>query len=100
MRLPALSDEEDIILQRQIATGQVSVTTAVTEIGAARNARREVLIKNLSTSVTVYVGTARVTTTTGVELLVGESVTISANAAIYGVTASGTATVHYLEEWD
>jgi|SRR3990167_2622633 len=100
MRLPRLADEEDLVTQTQIATGQVSVTTAVTAIVPAREARRVVLIKNLAASPTLYIGSGRVTTSTGFEVLAGSSIEISANAAIFGVTVSGTATVHYVEEWD
>jgi hypothetical protein len=77
------------------ATGQVSVGSSTTLIIAA-GTRQGVLITNPS-SVTVYIGGSGVTTSNGQELLAGESVTLPTTSAVYGVVATGTQTVTYLE---
>lgn len=73
-----------------IATAQVSVGTASTQIVAARAGRGSVKITNLGTT-DVYIGVSGVTSTTG-DLLPGTkgaSITIPTNAAVFGV--AGTA---------
>jgi hypothetical protein len=78
------------------ATGQVSVASTATLIIAA-NARRAVLITNPSSSVTVYIGGAGVTTGNGQELLPGNSLTLPVVSAVYGIVATSTQTVSYVE---
>lgn len=73
-----------------IATAQVSVGTASTQIVAARAGRGSVKITNLGTT-DVFIGVSGVTSTTG-DLLPGTkgaSITIPTNAAVFGV--AGTA---------
>lgn len=78
------------------ATGQVSIGTSATQIIAA-GTRQGVLITNPSTSVTVFIGGIGVTTGNGQELLPGNSITIPAVSAVYGIVATSTQTVSYLE---
>lgn len=78
------------------ATGQVSVGTGATLIIAA-GTRQGVLITNPSTSVTVFIGGSGVTTGNGQELLPGNSITLPAVSAIYGIVAASTQVVSYLE---
>lgn len=78
------------------ATGQVSIANTATLIIAA-NTRQGVLITNPSTTVTVFIGGSGVTTGNGQELLPGNSLTIPAVSAIYGIVATGAQTVSYME---
>ncbi len=78
------------------ATGQVSVGSSATQIIAA-NTRQAVLITNPSTTVTVYIGGSGVTTGNGQELLPGTSITLPVVSAVYGIVATGSQTVSYVE---
>lgn len=82
-----------------ITTGQSAPTTAATSIAAARPTRKRIVLVNQGT-VDVYVGNSSITTTNGLLLPVGASVTLYTTAQIYGRTNSGTAAVHYIEEYD
>lgn len=78
------------------ATGQVSVASTATLIIAAGN-RQGVLITNPSSTVTVYIGGSGVTTGNGQELLPGNSITLPVVSAVYGIVATGTQVVSYVE---
>ena len=78
------------------ATGQVSIGTSATLIIAA-NTRQGVLITNPSSTVTVYIGGSGVTTGNGQELLPLQSASLPVVSAVYGVVASSTQTVSYVE---
>jgi hypothetical protein len=78
------------------ATGQVSVANTATLIIAA-NTRQGVLITNPSTTVTVYIGGSGVTTGNGQALLPGCSLTLPIVGAVYGIVATSTQTVSYVE---
>lgn len=78
------------------ATGQVSVGNTATLIIAA-GTRQGVLITNPSSSVTVFLGGRGVTTGNGQELLPGNSITLPVVSAVYGIVASSTQTVSYVE---
>ena len=84
-----------------IATNQVSITSAATAIVAARSTRRSVLIINHGTT-DVYIGGAAVTTSTGILLAgtEGAAIGIGTTAAVYGIVASGSQTVSYIEVYD
>jgi hypothetical protein len=79
------------------ATGQVSVGASATLIIALNANRAGVIITNPSTTVTVFLGAAGVTISTGQELLPGNSITIPVTSAIYGVVAASTQTVSFME---
>lgn len=78
-----------------ISNAQVAVTSAAPIlISAASATKRTVIIKNFTTSAqTAYIGDAAVTTANGIELAAGESITIDTQAAVYGRTAAGTASI-------
>jgi hypothetical protein len=78
------------------ATGQVSVGVTATLIIAA-NTRQGVLITNPSTTVTVYIGGSGVTTGNGQALTPGCSLSLPIVGAVYGIVASSTQTVSYVE---
>jgi|TARA_R110002033_G_scaffold147652_2_gene184877 hypothetical protein len=86
-----------------IAMGQVSVDATSTgiQIVAARATRRTVTIVNHGTT-QVFLKGGSVATTTGVLLVgtVGASATFESVSLIKGVTASGSVTVSYVEEYD
>lgn len=77
-------------------TGQVSVGSSATQIIAA-NTRQAVLITNPSSTVTVYIGGSGVTTSNGQELLPEQSITLPVVSAVYGIVATGSQTVSYVE---
>jgi hypothetical protein len=86
-----------------LSTGQVSVGATATQIVAARTGtsgtgRISVTVVNAGTT-PIYLGGSGVTTTTGTLLpgIVGASVTINTQAAVYGTTASGSQTVSEFE---
>jgi hypothetical protein len=66
---------------------------------AARDTRKDLTLINHGT-VDVYVGLATVTTANGVKLPPGAALVIRTTAAVQGITASGTGSVHYIEEYD
>lgn len=84
-----------------IAHDQVSVGTTATLIAAARNSRGYLILVNHGTTA-VYVGGSSVTTSNGCLLagVVGQSLPIKTNAAIYAIVASGTQTISFIEEYE
>lgn len=81
------------------ANNQVSISSAATLV-AARVTRRYVIIRNLDTSVSGYVGVATVTTANGMLIQAGESIRLDTTALIQGVAASGTIVFAYAEVYD
>jgi hypothetical protein len=84
-----------------IANNQVTVDTTVggVIVAAARETRRSILIMNRGT-VAIYVGNGTVSSTNGVQVNAGEGIVLSTTAQIKSITASSSATVHYIEEYD
>jgi len=83
-----------------ITTGQVTVDTTVggIVIKASNASRRSIIIRNQGT-VDMYIGPSGVTSTSGLLIKAGESITLDRNtAAIYGIVASTSTTAGYLEE--
>lgn len=82
---------------------QVSVATSATLIAAARTVApaRKLLIVVNTTTTAVYVGGSGVTTSTGLLLpgVVGASLTVPYTGALYGIVASGSATVTEAETY-
>jgi hypothetical protein len=79
------------------STGQVSVTNAATQIIAGNGNREGVIITNTG-SVTVFLGEQAVTASTGHALPAGTAITLTCASPVYGITATGTSTVTFLEE--
>jgi hypothetical protein len=78
--------------------GAVSVGTVATLIKAANSNRQALTVQNLSPG-DVYLGGATVTVANGLRLSPGELRLIEKNTgAVYGIVASGTADVRYMEE--
>ena len=87
------------------AATQVSVAATATSILAARTGapgtgRASATITNTTTTA-IFIGGSGVTTSTGTLLpgIVGASITINTTAAIFGIVATGTATVTALESF-
>lgn len=88
-----------------IASGQVALNASTpTVVVAARRGRVRVVVRNLSASITVYVGDSGVDSGDGFPLFsntpAGESVSLFTEAAVYAIAASGTPSVSYIEEYD
>ena len=83
-----------------IATGQAAPTNSAATLVASRATRTRLTLVNRG-SVSVYVGPATVSTSNGVELKPGESMTFEmAGTTLQGITASGTGNIHYWEEYN
>lgn len=83
-----------------IASGQASVTSTSGQEVASRETRKRVVLYNHGAN-TCYLGASGVTTSTGLRLDAGSSVTLYTTAAIHGVCASSeTSTLSYIEEYD
>ncbi len=82
-----------------LANGQVAPTASPGTLVAARDTRKRVVFLNIGT-VPVYVGIATVSTSNGLPIAVGASLTLYTGALVQAVTASGTGNVAYIEEYD
>lgn len=82
------------------STGQKAVTNSALALGSSTTYRNGFALTNLSTSTaSVFIGTASVTTSTGFELAIGASIVIPVQdiATIYVIAASaGTSTVSWI----
>ena len=85
-----------------IATANHALSTSAAEILAADTTRRSVIIQNIDASITAYIGVSGVTTSTGLQLVAGQAITLdkAAAAAIYAIAASGTPALRTLSESD
>jgi hypothetical protein len=83
-----------------ITTNQVSVGASATPIVAARMGRKSLTLINLGAT-DVFVGASSVATATGVLLIgaKGGGLVIDGGAAVYGIVASGTQTIAYMEAY-
>lgn len=77
-----------------VATNQVSIGTSATLIAAARPGRTMITVVNTTTT-QIFLGPSGLTTGNALPLpgVVGASVTLQFSGALYGIVASGTATV-------
>ena len=82
-----------------IATSAATADTSADLICAARNTRQTVSIRNLESGADAYIGAAGVATATGYLLKQGEILNLDTKAAIYAITASGTASFDILETY-
>lgn len=80
-------------------TNQVSVAATATEIVAENDGRNFVIITNLGTTA-VYLGPNASVTTSNGQLLpgtVGASISIPTKSPVYGITASSSQAVSFLD---
>lgn len=84
----------------QVSVGATATVIAAARTGAAGTGRVSITITNTTTTA-IYLGGSGVTTSTGTMLpgVVGASVTINTTAAVYGIVATGTATVTEFETY-
>lgn len=85
---------------KTLANGQVATSGTAGTLVAANLTRRSVTVKNLDTTITVYIGVATVSAANGMPLKAGESISVDTTALIQVIAASGTPTVAYLEVSD
>lgn len=78
---------------------QVATSTTSGEAVAARTTRQRLILKNVDSSITIYVGIGTVTSSNSMVLLAGESIAIETSAAINALSASGTPRLAYVEEY-
>ncbi len=83
-----------------MANGQITATTTPATLVAARPTRRSVTIKNINTSISVYVGLATVSSSNGMLLRSGESISIDYVGLIQVVAGSNSPNVSYVETYD
>ncbi len=76
-----------------------TISTTAGLLAAARETRKRICIVNQG-SVNCYLGNSAVTTANGVLLKPNASTEFRHCAAVYGRTASGTASLNYWEEYD
>ena len=82
-----------------IASGQVSVSSTATTLVSSRSGRSSVTFLNYGVC-TVWVGPPTVTSSNGIALDPGSSLTLSTIASVQGIAPSGfTGIVHYVEEY-
>lgn len=82
------------------SASRVTVTTSATRLDTANTAKSPNIIIRNRGSVAVYVGGSAVTSADGFQLDAGESLDVAVgagNIGLYGITASGTASVHILQ---
>lgn len=75
-----------------------ALSTTPERIFKADTQRTRAVVKNIDASITVYVGDEQMTSSTGMPLTAGESITLHDTNAIWAVAASGTPSVRLLEE--
>lgn len=83
------------------ATAQVSVAATATLIAAGRNQRNSITVTN-TTAVAIYLGNSSgVTTSTGTLLpgVIGASLTLPYDGAVYGISSTGSNTVTVAETY-
>lgn len=90
------------MLSQAIATNQVSVGTGATQIVPPRPDRRSVtLVLKGAAPVETFIGGPGVTVNNGYPMpaVAGASLKIDSAGAIYGIVASGTQVVGYIEHF-
>lgn len=82
------------------ATSQVTTSTSPSTAAIARPTRRSCLIRNLDTSISVYIGPATVSAANGMLLKAGESIPITAVTLLQVIAASGSPVIAVFDEYD
>lgn len=80
--------------------GQIAATTTPATLVAARATRRSVTIRNINTSISVYVGLATVSSSNGMLLRAGDSISVDYVGLIQVVAGSNSPNVSFLETYD
>lgn len=82
------------------ANSQVATSTTAGTLVIARPTRVSCLVRNIDTTITVYIGGATVTTANGMPLKPGESVVVTAQTLWQVIAASGTPAVAVIDEYN
>jgi len=82
-----------------MSTNQITVTGSATLIKSANSSRKKIVLQNLSDS-TIYLGDdSSVTTSNGYPILSGDTFQdMSSTSAYYGIVASGSKVICFIEE--
>lgn len=83
-----------------VATSQVATSGTAGTLAIARSTRVSLLVRNLDTSISVYIGPATVTSGSGMLLKPGESVVVTAITLWQVIAASGTPAVAIVDEYN
>ena len=85
---------------KAINVGQNALSTNAEIIVTARSGRKRLILKNIDTSIVIYIGhSSGVTSGTGMPLAAGESIALESDADVYAIAASSTPTIAYIEEF-
>jgi len=77
--------------------GNITVTTSATLIKATNASRKSIVIRNYGSAALFIGGNNSVTTANGFEVPASQSIYIKDTDEVYGIVASGTLDVRYLE---
>jgi hypothetical protein len=83
----------------QVNAATVATSTTAGTVAVARPTRASLTIKNIDGTITVYIGPATVSSTNGMEILAGESITVTAPILWQVIAASGTPNVQIIDEY-
>lgn len=83
-----------------LATGQITTSTAAGTLVVARATRQSVLVRNTDATISVYVGPATVTSSNGMLLKAGESCPFTFVGLLQVIAASGTPVVAFADEYN
>lgn len=83
-----------------LANSQVATSTTAATLFIARATRVGCLVRNLDTTISVYIGKTTVTAGNGMVLKAGESVVLSTQELVQVIAASGTPTVAIADEYN
>lgn len=98
--IPATVTVNKITAAAHVASAHVTASVTAGTLVAANATRRSVVCQNLDTTITVWVGPATVTTSNGIRLQPGQSVSIDSTALIQVIAESGSPVVAEMETYD
>ena len=82
------------------ANSQVTTSTTAGTLIIARGTRTSCLIRNLDATISVYIGSATVTSANGMLLKAGESVVVTDKTLLQVIAASGAPVVAVFDEYN
>lgn len=86
--------------QRLLSPTAVTVAATATQvIGASKHPTRSVLIQSIAANTeTVHIGASNVTTSTGIELLVGKSISVDVTCPIFAIRGANEQALRVLAD--
>lgn len=82
------------------SNGQTTLSATSAQLVPARPTRTGVVIVNIDAAITIYLGPAGVTSSTGLPLAPGQSVPLTWVGAIYAVAGSATPKASFWDEYN